>query len=743
MGSLSTTVFLAMGLTPALSPRSMEIQRTPLEQVLSLIHFIPMTWRKWLLDLSRIQADPFVNHHLHTSLQQVAPELVVIPLRSGQWVLTIHELASIASNFYDSAICCSILSYFVRAESTAFVDEFLEVKEETLNKEIKAALHFQPIGQQLNYYSLFGGDADAAISGVTLKDQQRLIHLWRAHFRSFKSTYSRLGSDIIYPVYNNKKTVGYDTQERLQRNEDSNPTDEYTYQYTTLSLLRHYLETGERVQGPLEVRMSWKFNDLKPRVYYCTGGEAFWAACYVRPICNFLIKAFPSTNPFSRFNVQRLPQLGETHFLVTYDYFSFTTCLEELQYFLFFLADSLIGVPMRCLDVRVGVVEYDVGEYLQNYNQVVNQHQEFDLRRFVKPSHEGAIYNQGRSGSLGVQGNIVFSTLLHGILLGSLSGTPDADSCVGDDALVVISQSVFPIFIEHIRKIGIIHTEKFTTFRLPPPDDPTMAGRQQFKYLKRPITVDFTGRIITGELDFFPSLADFLFPEGDGIHSSMGEPDMLKRLRSLCTQWGRFLFLNENSIHLANTLDTDLDLIVSSVAACYRQVGLSLAGGVPGDSLALPDAKLGIAQIDFLAPPCDSVNVFETNWVDTLLASRYGELIRQPVRLQGSIPADPYCSLGSRFRVTSDSKIVRLMVDLGFMVTENVEEETEFDNHFVRRFYQMLQGDGGNILMDVVVVKDLPTWYFSVAVEDAYPLTQVDVDMKLVELQSVSGISFD
>lgn len=43
---------------------------------------------------------------------------------------------------------------------------------------------------------------------------------------------------------------------------------------------RFYCHTGVTIDGPVEMRSSWKYNDLKPRIYYAQGPTVYSVSKY-------------------------------------------------------------------------------------------------------------------------------------------------------------------------------------------------------------------------------------------------------------------------------------------------------------------------------------------------------------------------------------------------------------------------------------------------------------------------------
>lgn len=451
------------------------------------------------------RTNPFV-----TRSTQFRPSKLSYPCpgRIALWNL-INRVIALLESFIDTPFLCSVLSYFCRTENTFHHQEFLDQRLLAFDKEISAALQYTGQAQILDYRALFGIGRVNLHPNLSAEMPYRLVRLFQAGIRGIKSRFSHYRVEPLLPAYNTRKNVGYATTIRYFQcvnGGDYLPSRVDYSTTTTLSLLRLYFNTGEKISGPLEVREAWFFNDLKPRVYYCLGGDAFWAGLYIQDIANILIKILPSTHPHTRFDVTRIRNVSPHEILITYDYSCFTSSLGELKHFLFWLAEELRGVPVSALDLREGLRSVDLGVLLHEYNDLVNNHQMFSVERFFPAMDGVTVYRQGRNGSLGVKGNIALSTTLHGISLAAVTGSPDDDCCVGDDALANILYTTLDLFIQCTNHLGEINPSKFITISPPTIEDPNPAAGQ-FKFLKRPLNLDYFGKPYLGTLDFFPSIA--------------------------------------------------------------------------------------------------------------------------------------------------------------------------------------------------------------------------------------------
>lgn len=671
----------------------------PLVSLLRMLHHFPFNWRKWLLNICRIQENPFENHHIHHTT--VSPPVITFQIDNNQpCTITPADVSELVENFYESPLSLCILSYFVRAESTAHPDEFLEQRDQRIYKEVGAAICFDESlsWTQVKDYTWLNIDKD---------DYSVAAHaMFTRGLRRFRTELSRHHSTLLLPYASDQKNTGYTTQHlyRLQRGETLN---EWDTSVTTGDLLRHYAETGNQTGGPMEVRLKWGFNDLQARVYYALGGDGYFSALYIKQICNKICEILPSTNPHSRFDTTRIRVISTEEIVVTYDYTAFTTSLSELKYFMHYLADQLDGIEVDVLDVYSGIVTINLREYIHHYNRKVNVLQEFQINRLFHGVDE--YFRQGRSGSLGTQGNIVFSTSFHGIHLGEFTGTPYEDSCVGDDALVAILASLLPLFISHVNHLGTIHPEKFTLLTRRA-NDSRHQNRQAFKYLKRPVTVDFIGQVRTGILDAFPDLFTALGYETDSFRT----PDNLtfeERAKALVTQWARFLVVHlDDPTRLSYALEDHLYILLEMIGVCYDDLGIPRSGCIPSQLIGNGEWRI---EARFYAPPCDDLSVFQENWLDLLYRRFSDEGITIPYTTESLLGPEPDCLATHRTRCSAGHPVVRIMEVLKKVKRENIMVYTTFTAEVRERESDRIFRAKGHTLAEITFY-DVPEWFSDV-----------------------------
>jgi hypothetical protein len=722
-GRLAQALLKPAGVSPPYVQDPSHSILSPIMTLISWIYYLPIVHRKALLDACRIQAPIWVNKTLSSTFGALPNVTIHSTDGIESFYITSGDLAIQFDQIVHFPILCSLLSYFVRAEGTILRAEFLLEKEKGLDKELGAALYYETNEQVLDYTGLLGVTSRHLHPQLSGNVSWRLGALFAAGIRHICQSLSSTSFRPLLPQYNSRKNVSLETCRNYYEAIGDSIVDGYSSNVTTLDLLKLYYHTRIKISGCLEMRLAWFFNDLKPRIYYCMGGTDFFNGMYIQSIANMFCCMLPSTNPFTRFTVSRIGPLTYDDLLITYDYSSFTTSLAELKYFMFWLAEAVEESALPFLDVVEGIQTVPLREILHTYNQSVNIHQVFSIERFQNAEDEYIRLRQGRGGSLGVKGNIVFSTTLHGLALSDATGTPDDDCCVGDDALAKIRAWTIAIFISCVNNLGDINPTKFTTLRPIHPDEEISLLSEQFKFLKRPLNIDVDSRIpVLGILDFFPSVADALFPAGDGVHTATPGYSHFTSARTFAMQVGRYLRLHcDGTVATKLFRDDDIQLVLCAFQAGYRVYNLPYEGGIPGDFVVKWETNSRVG--DFFCPPVDSPWVFDTPWMELLLNRFYGRRLSTPVTLGGTVPPPLEIVMGQRFHATTDVTVLQLGVDIGFL-DKTVELRWEcFDENVALRTWEKMMGGGKNLeplyaLYEVVAPP--PSWWYDI-VSYEYP----------------------
>jgi len=396
----------------------------------------------------------------------------------------------------------------------------------------------------------------------------------------FANQIERLSRSIIYPKVQRKKNMSQETCRNLV---DAGFKTTNWRNLRTLDLELFKMETGIRVKGEAEMRMVWRFNDLKPRCYYAGGGTNYWNARHVKPFAIAMMESIDSTQIQRRLHPEDIQYyLEEDDYLVMWDFSSFTTSLAELRHFLYYVIRNLeedVRVrqhKIKCLDYQLGIEEITVSELLERYNEAENYGASYTIFRICESVFDSSMvgdeaFRQQNSGMLGVPGNIGFSTGNHGFHM-EAGIREKTGSAVGDDAMGGTKEHPKERFIPHMQLLGDIVPEKAGIL------EPVYEGDQeQFgKFLKRRFTRTQYGLSID-YLFSFPSLAG-VFGVVDEFHAP-NQDSADEIILKFSGQVGAFFW----DIHAIGTLEPyEIQLIDRVLGACYRKLRLPFHGSLPG-----------------------------------------------------------------------------------------------------------------------------------------------------------------
>lgn len=500
---------------------------------------------------------------------------------------------------------------------------------------------------------------------------------------------------LLFPVVNRTKNVSESTKFNYNIFEDL----DYV---RTVDLETLYHRTGIQVQGECEMRMAWKFNDLKPRFYYCNGGTPYWSSRYIRYLAVALMESIPSTFAKLRTNPHiHLSCDPNTDFITTWDFTSFTSSLSELKHFLWSISRVLERekVTLDLFDYRYGLVQCMAHDMLDQYNETVNMGDGYSIHRLLARfdlcfGEDGADHIQENNGMLGVAGNIGFSTALHGYVTYRESGKYRG-VCVGDDALAITELPPQESLIKALVPLGIIHPDKFGIIQ------PSQT-EGYIKFLKRRFERVGT-QFVMSVLFNFPPL-----PYVDAVVGHRTLPmkfSFIDRVAKISTQIGA-LYWEINALGPLIVSDEEERVLFHFVTEMYVYLDLPRKGVLSGAHILIHGEPY---HLHFTIPPAGGFSPTRTDWLEYVFETSAEMFFEMPMT---AIRCDkiPYLMKGESYAYP-ESQFLSALEDMGIvrlsMIHEKVYLADQENRRKVRNMYKHL--DKSQVyLKHVEVLNDVP-----------------------------------
>jgi len=469
-------------------------------------------------------------------------------------------------------------------------------------------------------------------------------------------------------------------------------------QVTVDDCLRLYQETGGYPAGPVEVRASWKYSQITPRIYYARGGDVQVAAQYMQGVANTIIDEFPEVHRLDRFSPPSDP-LDDDDVEIIYDYASFTSSLDAIKGFVDYLSVFFTGTKVLVVDPWIGLIAMDLGYLFAEYNRVCNHYQDFDISRLSLTEAHESIF-QHTCGMLGVEGNIILATLLHGLFLRFIAGLRRSKA-VGDDAKFHHRTSDGKLSswdreYAHwmLAGLGKLQPEKMFAFESDP------AVEQVYRYVKRPLFRD--GNImISGLLIPLPSQIP-LTGALDGYHTVT--PSDTNPCRIVFKQIIRFLDVLEiYSISIDSEPGSETYPVVIHLAYLRRLLREKDETG--------RFSELGRSnhRTHYHLPPVDLWG--KVKYVDWAMREEIGyfDAIRFP-QYGGADEAGSCDGRAGSIMVREQSRGRSFLVRMGYMFASMCYEEHSMSSVGEDFFRELLEGNYTPV-MEYTIERDIPIWY--------------------------------
>jgi len=637
--------------------------------------YMALQQRKCIVTLSRYQSHPLPGTLAQRQLKKDLDVFVHSPVQ-GRMVTLLSLVQSTAE--LESPLLSGFISMMVRCAPILDEEEAEMAIKEGIEKEMIAAIEtYHPI--TLNWGHILHSDSRSRAAIPLIPGYPTDSSISDKIHHALESTKHRLSSTVLYPDYSNKtlgRRASYNMTLIPQYQDDDPPL-------STLGLEQIYHRYGIRIQGETEARWAWKYNDLKPRIYYARGPDQYYASRYIQAIFNIIVDSLPVTGRFERFLAQTI-RIPPEDTLFIYDYTSFTSRLHEITNFCEQLGVYYTGTMVTIVDSFQGIKRVDLGDLIREWNNTCQNFPEFATDGLSRDASEGEI-NVHNCGMLGVPGNISSCTFLHGIHLAILLQILLC-KVIGDDAIGYGRLDSSKDLHSCLRNLGEISLPKMQAWG-PNLDDRDDIVDSTWNYTKRPI--DRTGdRVFIGEQVVFPSLG-MLLSWSDKFHRSIPASDEYHRMKKVANSLLSFA-RQFDSRDLSEDEWTFVNRFVDVVA---KKSGLAEYHNKPGGKILLYPQRVDTGRV-----------------VDDMIEDRWDYVVEIPEH------ENPSCRREEPRRletfISPSHRMVKLMKDLGHadvrprrkrVLVRDAEEELR---SFFSKSRELVP------MYDVYIFETCPDWMF-------------------------------
>jgi hypothetical protein len=211
---------------------------------------------------------------------------------AGYRIMSGSELVDLIEPLLETPTLRSILSVYIRCIPLNDESDWKQALQDGITKELSVTqLDLRP---SLRYPFLTSREACLRETMHDAIPYNPLIQLdLRQKFIRWKIDVS---SQVLVPNPSNK-SMGYHSSADFWRTVYPDRQVMELRPVSSCDLEEFYAETGLVTKGPCEVRYAWKYNDVKPRIYYAMGADAYFAGRYVDYLFDSMQRLYRNTNP--------------------------------------------------------------------------------------------------------------------------------------------------------------------------------------------------------------------------------------------------------------------------------------------------------------------------------------------------------------------------------------------------------------------------------------------------------------
>lgn len=300
-----------------------------------LIPHMGLASRKTILGLCQTeQSAESLDRNISISLNAVLLDLQ----KRTEDVVSAFDLFQMTVHISNFPLYRSFISMMIRNEPLDLISGGDEAMREGFLAEFMAGQIRRDADDRISYQVLDAQNFVPAAYSIYYPIAPRWTGFARNLVNDFCFKLTKMGT--IFPHVQRRKNMSRDTCRLLY--EDGYRNGSEWYDFRTLDLELHKYRTGREINGDCEMRTVWRFNELKPRFYYATGGRMYWKTRYMKRIAVVLMECIQSTQEKRRSHPEDIQySIEDEDYVMLWDYSAFTTSLSELKLFLYYIAKNM------------------------------------------------------------------------------------------------------------------------------------------------------------------------------------------------------------------------------------------------------------------------------------------------------------------------------------------------------------------------------------------------------------------
>lgn len=268
--------------------------------------------RKAVLSACRVQSYPHDGSRLLARLEDAWGCTIHLDPRHqppserrlSHLVGSLRSIVVQLEDYLSSPVFSGFLSSAIRSSPVDNPQTFQQALETGIHKEIEASIFgYRPTHLD---YSCIMSPHSSDRSNPLAPNLDSCPDVAQGIYEALCRTRATFDNFILFPRCGSK-TVGKVVEQEFWRSCPDSIKGEVFEEYemsggvTTAMLQKLEYWKGIRVSGPVEMRTSWKYSQLKPRVYFAQGGDTFHTSKYVQTFFNKLVDSLDIVHTKNRY----------------------------------------------------------------------------------------------------------------------------------------------------------------------------------------------------------------------------------------------------------------------------------------------------------------------------------------------------------------------------------------------------------------------------------------------------------